>query len=227
LWRRILNSFFPLYKAANAEVWCCDLDCAQTAVDLTTISADENLRANRFFQDIHRRRYIAAHVALRRVLSLSTGQPASALNFLSGHSGKPFLESVPGCHFNISHSDGVALIAVSSQWEVGVDIECVSDLKDLRELAIHHFSKDELQAWSALPEDLQNDAFYKVWVRKEACVKATGWGLNMSLPSFNVGFEPTQKVVTIDCPDGSSANVEVHSLSTGRGSYGAVAWWHT
>jgi 4'-phosphopantetheinyl transferase len=212
-----------VFRGSNAEVWCCDLDSFPYEDEIEMLSKEERSRADRFFQRAHRARYLAAHVALRHLIGDMTGKSPGSLTLLSGRFGKPYIADGSICHFNLSHSGGMALIALSSQCEVGVDIELTTDLEMAPELAAQHFCADELSEWSALPAALRMDSFYKVWTRKEACVKATGWGLQLSPSTIRVGLELAEKRLKLPLPDGSVSAVAVQSVPLGNGSFGALA----
>ena len=79
----------------------------------------------------------------------------------------------PAFDFNIAHSGGITICITSASHKVGVDIEEVrsQDILPLKE----HFTPRE---WSVINgSDNITDAFYKLWVRKEALIKATGKGV--------------------------------------------------
>ena len=102
--------------------------------------------------------------------------------FAAGPHGKPRLDGDgAGIHFNLSHSGGLALIAVARGVEVGVDLEEIRPRPDLERVARRVFTEAEREA-VALGGDR---AFYRHWVAKEAFVKATGRGVE-SLRSFEV-----------------------------------------
>src|SRR5690242_8597188 len=98
------------------HVWCVDLqgDCFPPP------TAGEAARAVRFADPQLARRYLAAHGALRAILGQFAG---TRLTFAVGEKGKPYLPYAPEVKFNLSRSHDRALIAVSRDAEVGVDIE--------------------------------------------------------------------------------------------------------
>lgn len=116
------------------------------------------------------------------------------------------------------------MIAIAPRHEVGVDVEFLVDLTDGLELAKEHFSKCEMLAWSNLPLHRRNQAFLEIWTRKEACVKAVGWGLNMPLASVNVGLGPLPRQLRVNLPNGAAAEIVVQSLAVGPWGVGAIAW---
>jgi 4'-phosphopantetheinyl transferase len=130
---------------------------------------------------------------LRRVLARYTGQIAAEIEFEYGPHGKPYLKN-PGrsadVSFNLSHSEDVALVAVTRGREVGIDVERVKPKRDYLEVAKFYFSRQERIQLSRLPRDLRREAFFHGWARKEAFIKALGLGLAFPLDEFSVSLEP-------------------------------------
>ncbi len=230
--------FERLHTWPLGEVWRCDLAAApDDAAAWAVLSAAEQTRARRFAFEHHRRRFVAAHAALRRLLADTLGERPEALVFDAGPYGKPFLPGAPRLHFNLSHSDDSALAVISSQVEVGIDIEHQRELRDAHGLVQRHFSEAEQAAWFALPVLARQAAFHEVWARKEACVKALGWGLSLPLETVNVGWStPSSSPASADAshsldlhvslPDGGRAGLGVFSLHLAPDWAGAVAWVH-
>lgn len=158
-----------------------------------TVAAEELARAERFRFEKDRRRFTVAHGSLRTILSRYLGVPPGRLRILYGPHGKPRLAEETGgswLRFNLAHSHGRALCAVTAQREVGIDIErIVNDIEnDL--IAEHLFSFGEGAALRALPSEKRPEMFYRFWTQKEAYGKATGDGLHLPLDQFEVAFTP-------------------------------------
>ena len=108
-------------------------------------------------------------------------------------SGKPALaaqQNPHGLEFNVSHSAGLALIAVSAGHRVGVDIEKIRSEVDTTALAERFFSVRERTGLRVLPDHLRVPAFFACWTRKESFLKATGQGLSFPLVDFSVTTHP-------------------------------------
>jgi 4'-phosphopantetheinyl transferase len=166
--------------------WPLDVDAAERARLSAFLSDDEKARAARFVFERDRERYIVAHGRLREILGGRANAHPNTLHFEHSDQGKPAL--VPRAfHFNLSHSDGLAALAVSADFALGVDVEAVRPLKE--DVAERFFSRREVEALARLSPDDQLHGFYRCWTRKEAVIKAIGEGLSRPLDSFDVSVE--------------------------------------
>jgi 4'-phosphopantetheinyl transferase len=95
-----------------------------------------------------------------------------------------------GIGFNLAHTDNLALLAVRAGGEIGVDVEQVRPIPDMEELVARFFSANENALFKTLPVKLRGAAFFNLWTRKEAWLKATGEGIASSLRSVEVSFLP-------------------------------------
>lgn len=176
------------------DIWNWSLD--QSFADVfdahTLLSGDEQGRAQRFLKDVDRRRYIIGRAGLRRILATYLGIEPRAIRFGYNNWGKPELELTDRSrlHFNLSHSAGEAMLAVSAHAEVGIDIEEIRPLQE--DIAKHFFSGFECAVLAALPAGERLAGFYRCWTRKEAFVKAHGAGLSVPLDSFDVSLEAVE-----------------------------------
>jgi 4'-phosphopantetheinyl transferase len=170
------------------HLWLVPLDdpAFQVPERLALLDDAERRRAARFHFARDAQRWSAAHVALREVLSAHCGRAAASLRFAAQADGKPYLELPEAPAFNLSHSDGLALIAVGGTLPLGVDIEAIRPVPEMAGVAESHFAEDERRVLFDLPERDRLDAFYRIWTRKEAYVKATGVGIGPALAKFSV-----------------------------------------
>jgi 4'-phosphopantetheinyl transferase len=173
--------------AIDISVWRLDLAFAADKSLPLLLSPDERARADRFVHSRDKERYIAGRGRLRQLLGAYVGVPPEALGFVYDENGKPSLGEPGGPFFNLTHSHGLAALAVTGACPIGIDIEEVSwcDL----ELAKRFFSPREYEALLALPEADRALGFFQCWTRKEACVKVHGAGL-MALDEFAVSLAP-------------------------------------
>jgi 4'-phosphopantetheinyl transferase len=174
----------------RVDTWVVRLDEPQAAVSSYPLSADEIERAAQFVFDLHRRRYVNCRRALRSILSTYVGVPPERLVFAYGERGKPALAGGSPWHFNVSHSEDLALVAVTTAGPVGVDVESIDRDVDIEGLGERFFSMDECADLFALTAEARREAFFNCWTRKEAYIKAIGDGLACPLDSFAVTIRP-------------------------------------
>lgn len=169
-------------------VWSVELENVRID-DVSALSSQEVDRANRFAFENVRRAFIQGRLFLRRVLARILDCSPAAIEFISEGNGKPKLRQ-GSLAFNLSHSGGTALLAVTRNRPVGVDLEFIRAERDLLGLAQRFFAKNEYDELRRLPETDQLRAFYLAWTRKEAFIKALGEGLSHPLDSFEVTLTP-------------------------------------
>jgi 4'-phosphopantetheinyl transferase len=88
--------------------------------------------------------------------------------------------------FNLSHSKGFAIFAITRGREVGIDIEQVDGTRAWRDVAKVFFTGCEREVISRLPADRQIEMFFEIWTRKESILKALGMGLQFDPAHIDV-----------------------------------------
>jgi 4'-phosphopantetheinyl transferase len=212
-----------LAAPAPLQLWKVALHELPSAAAIATLSIAEREQAQRFAFEHLRRRYLAAHVALRQVLSESTGLAADSLQYESGPFGKPSLRGASTCAFNMSHSGDVAVIATAPSGEIGVDVEVLRPVSDSLALAQRNFTPAEHQHLLATPSEWRDLVFLRIWTRKEACIKALGYGLSLAPETFEAGVHAHECQVSIATPEGA-AELRLVSLPESEGSVMALSW---
>lgn len=209
------------------HVWQVDLDDPHARADdcAQVLDPGERARADQFAFALLRQRYLAAHVALRGILGLSLGRAPDAIALRTDANGKPCLADAPRpLRFNLSHSAGMALVAVSWRHEVGVDLERWSEPAHLMAMVGRYFSVSEKEAFWTMPDDQRMHGFHRWWTLKEACLKATGVGLRYPLDAFSVEFRPQFRPRLLDGPS-TMQGLQLWSLDMpGVGWSAALAW---
>ncbi len=189
----------PELSANDVHVWLAHLPSARPALERATavLSIDERERIARFRFEALRECSTLTRGILRWLLGHYLQTAPEQLAFTYGLHGKPALVST-GLHFNTSHSGDYALFAFTRANDIGVDIEQVrGDLARREEIARRHFAPGENEQLQAVPESERTRAFFQLWTRKEAFVKARGDGLFSGLDRFEVSLgEP--RVLSVD-----------------------------
>jgi 4'-phosphopantetheinyl transferase len=187
--------------AGFVDVWSVDLSFDELDLQgfYQTLSSFERTKLLAFKQKLLANRYLAVRGVLRRILADYLKVEPGVLQFEVSPFGKPYLKHSP-LFFNISHSGDCLLIAISDFDQIGIDLELIKSRANLLGLAKRCFSLSELNFWLNLPVDAQQQAFYRLWVRKEAFVKAVGRGIVLGLNQCELCLPDLNRFVTI--PDG-------------------------
>ncbi|MCP9455859.1 MAG: 4'-phosphopantetheinyl transferase superfamily protein [Nitrospira sp.] len=181
---------------ALVHVWGVNLDLQEGDLPYawSLLSEEEQRRADRLLSSLHRRRYIAAHAALRTLLSSYCGNgPSLVIN--KTVEGKPYLPDFPSLCFSLTHSHEKAVVAVAKGRNVGVDLEKVRFERDVLGLTRRFFSiqdrcfieNDRIEGQG--PSSI-HERFLMTWVAREAVAKADGAGIRF--PLYQEWFEPNE-----------------------------------
>jgi len=199
-------------RSGEVDVWAFDVACpAEELSEYEAILApDERARASRFHFERDRSRFTCVRGSLRTLLGGYLGARPVDIAFEYGIHGKPALAGRHGSplKFNVSHSDGVALMAISHGVEVGIDVEAIRPMADANQIAARFFSPRETAELRALPAA----SFFTCWTRKEAYLKARGLGLAQQLRAFSVTISPAATPLVVDDKDGEGALWPIHEL---------------
>jgi 4'-phosphopantetheinyl transferase len=163
--------------AVEIEVWCLDLDQPVGAL-AGLLSPDETERAGRYGRELERNRFVYARGAVRTILGEHLGVPGAQLEFAPGSKGKPSLHHpCPGFEFNLTHCEGMALLALSQDCPVGVDLEYVRSRPAQMKIARRLFTRSVQDELASLPTDQLAAAFTRSWTEYEARAKCLGAGI--------------------------------------------------
>lgn len=175
----------------EVHVWRLALDQSDRVLTefRATLEAHELERASRFHFEQHRRHFLIGRGGLRYVLARYLDVKPQDFRFSYGAYGKPALVG-EGVRFNVSHSHGVALVAVAADRELGVDVEHIRADFATEDIARRFFSRLEVAAFNSLRIDERVAAFFRCWTRKEAYIKAIGRGMSEPLDAFDVTLAP-------------------------------------
>ncbi|MFM7316384.1 MAG: 4'-phosphopantetheinyl transferase family protein [bacterium] len=155
----------------------------------SVLSETEKARNLRYRHDRDRRLHLLARLMVRSLLSgLEPEIRPAAWIFDQDIYGKPYISGpangINRFHFNVSHTDGLVVVAISTCGIVGVDVENPSRATDYLGLAHRFFSAIESEQIRNGESARQVSEFFRIWTLKEAYVKAIGKGLAHGLDSF-------------------------------------------
>jgi 4'-phosphopantetheinyl transferase len=212
------------------HVWRADLNVRQQLLEALedTLEKEERDRANRFHFEKDRCHFIAARGILRVILGRYLKLKPNRLKFIYTPHGKPKLANEMAFNylkFNLSHSHGLALYAITLSREIGIDIERCRTNLSFEKIAKRFFSPLEFKMLSALPPSERIEGFFNCWTRKEAYIKAIGEGLSIPLNQFDVTLNPSDEARILRIKEDSilASYWSLYSLTPAAGYVGAVA----
>jgi len=140
-----------------------------------------------------KKQFLITQVLARTVLASLVGEhDPGAIRFERNPYGKPFLPNSNQPRFNLTNSNGLVVLAVTADVEVGIDVEYTMRKAACLQLARRYFAEDEAATFVELEEAALRDRFFDYWTLKEAWLKAYGTGLRTPLNHF--GFTLSEKV---------------------------------
>jgi 4'-phosphopantetheinyl transferase len=191
-------------RSGEVHIWRAFMDEPSVGIPALEdfLDEEERERAARFFFAEDRRRYEVAHHVTREVLSRYLESPPGRVGIMKDLWGRPKLggeSAVGGVQFSMSRSRNLVLIAVAWNREVGIDVEYIAPDPIDTSIARRWFSEKEVAILRGLDEERRSEAFFWLWVRKEACLKAAGRGLSVPLDSVDASPENTDFIEMAAC----------------------------
>ncbi len=210
----------------DVHVWSFKLDCSTPVLtDFRGILCEEERdRAARFRFDTHRHRFIKGRAVSRFILSHYLDIAPNKIEFKYGSHGKPGLADPQNdLTFNLSHSEDLAFLAITRTGPIGVDVESIRTLDDFDALVSRFFSSAENEVFEKLPLEQKPSAFFNLWTRKEAWLKATGLGISQHLNRVEVSFLPGAPARFVSLPVEFQGDWSLFQLSSPPGFTAALA----
>lgn len=215
-----------ILSEGEAHIWRADLElnaCFKSSF-LKLLSPDEKNRAQKFRFDNDSQNFIAARGILRSLVGKYLEINPAEISFQYNEFGKPGIANNTPLHFNISHSQNMALFAFTNNFDVGVDVEFVNPNIEVKDIAKNFFSKNEIIKLLSLPEEQQALGFFNCWTRKEAFIKAVGEGLSFPLDQFEVSLEPDKpaKLLATHWDPKAVSKWSMYSITPGKKFVGSL-----
>lgn len=215
---------WPVLGDAEVQVWLAHLPSALASQEelAAVLSPDEVERAARFRSPAHQDRARITRGILRTLLGRHAQRDAREISFTHSEHGKPALPPTSGIHFNLSHSGEYAAFAITRLGAVGVDVERIrEDMPQLDEIARRYFAASEQAQLQSVEEGDRVRAFFTLWTRKEAFVKARGDGVCSGLEQFEVLLS-TPRLIKIQGDAQAAAHWSMADIPRVPGYSGAV-----
>ena len=151
----------------EVQLWRVDLESlrAEESRWRNVLSTDERARADRFHFLRDRQSFTASRAILRIILASHLATEPNAVTFSYSEKQKPSLGAAHAASditFNLSHSGGMGLVAITRRREIGVDIEDIRRDFEVEGIAHGFFSENERTQLAALPSTERFEAFFAV-----------------------------------------------------------------
>lgn len=211
----------------SIDLWPFDIESVDQERALSTLSEAEHERAAGYSDPTAQQVFTACRGELRQILSIYLNIAPSVIPIAITPSGKPVVDQVadgnPSIQFNLSHAGGLGMIAVTRGQEVGVDVQPHDPDRPIMDIAKRFFTPREYEHLSSLPGDQVTIAFYSLWSRKEALVKAVGSSLGSKLTDLEVLGDGGLLTDLAKVGEDSTRTFAATDLRTPAGYSGAVA----
>jgi len=125
---------------------------------------------------------ITSEIFIKHIANNQLGIAKEKLIIGKNKYGKPFLANFPNVHYNISHTKGLVVCAISDSC-VGIDVERIKPFN--KRIVERFFSKNEREYIFASKEN-QDERFAEIWTKKESYIKWIGKGMAIPIDSFDV-----------------------------------------
>lgn len=193
----------PLLVSVEIHFATLDVDSVAQQRYEAMLRPEELARTTRYRSATDAERYVVRRGKLREQLAARLGCEPRDVPLNCNYFGKP---SVTGSdlRFNLSHSGGIALYVFARGCEIGCDIEWRRPEFARDGVAERFFSARELESLRAVPRSHRVKAFFNCWTRKEAFIKALGFGVSYPLKAFDVSLAPGEQPALLRGPLGWS-----------------------
>ena len=166
---------------------------AHSNTNASCLSAQENLSCHKLSPE-NALNYRRNRAGLREILSRYMHQTAAEISFSYNTSGKPYLNKTNGpIEFNLSHCNGMTVVAISQQYGVGIDVEPKQTRHNIERIAQRMFCANIFKQIQQLNGTEQNKCFVTHWTQFEARVKARGGSIfdqkNDLLPTLSIELD--------------------------------------
>lgn len=210
-------------SAPSADIYLINLNIEDKTLqaELSLLNAEEQAQAQRYLFPHLRRRHIAVHSALRRILARYTGDDPQALQIAKGTYGKPYLPRHRRLAFNLSHSGDWALLGISAgppesaPVKLGIDLEYYRSSTSFAKISERHFTASERASLPPVQSPKYPQEFLRLWTRKEAVTKCLGTGLRTPLRDFSAPLNRDPAQVEWHTPQ-TTAGLTVQNIDVSR-----------
>lgn len=196
LWHSRSRCDYALHD--QSHIWLVDLENLtpeQWVYWASFLNEEEILHLKKYHFEKDRQQFVGGRSVLRQLLSRYLKVAPQKIPLRKTRSGKLFVDSLRyRIRFNLSHSGSKILIGLNQKNRIGIDLEQLNPIQDVRAVVENLFSDNEQKM---VRTNENNQSFYKLWTRKEALVKASGSGLVDGVAALEVSAHINDVVMNI------------------------------
>ncbi len=227
-WRVPSPDVFHSLRQGQVHLWRILLDQSSEQLEFFKkfLSTDEQARARKFRVPQPHDQFLTTRSSLRLLLGRYLDTHPQHLEFSTSPRGKPGLtDAALPIQFNVSHTNGLALVAITLSDPIGVDVEWEDRRIQDEEIAERYFSARESTHLTSLSHPDRTREFFKYWTCKEAYLKMIGVGLTEQLSECEITFESqgTQALVSFTSHHNQDTPYSLHWLKGAPHHMAAVA----
>lgn len=202
------------------NIWTIDIQTLLPALPQLeqVLSPAEKEHAARFHQKKDAQQYILTRSILRILLAETLSLQPPEIDIVTTDYKKPVLSNNNSIHFNVSHSENLAVIAIAHQ-RIGIDVEFLKPGFEYHTVAAYAFSDAELDHLAKSTDPQQE--FFRLWTRKEAFLKGLGAGLINELKLISC-LDAANAIPAVI--EGINADWELRTLSLSPGYIMSIAF---
>ena len=215
--------------ASQVHVWRISLNPAPLplASFRTYLSPDEAARADQFKHDSAQEQFVVTRSLLRQLLGWYAGMAPSDIQLKKTSEGKPYpvFPEPMDLRCNVSHTKGMAIVAISGGDSIGIDVESVDRRVNTEELAKRFFSRREACRLGEVEPNQRIRWFLTYWTCKEAFLKMQGLGLHADISKYEIELEVGSQTASIAGlpPSNTQMPYTLWRMNPGKIFIGAVA----
>lgn len=219
-----MSELEPFFQRGQIHIWKVPLPLPEPVVSRLkeNLNFEERERSGRFHFVQDQLKYMTARGSLRAILGSYLNERPDTLRFEYGAYGKPLLLRLPTAYridFNLSHCGDMAVIGVASRRRIGVDVETIRKLPELKDIARQYFSREERAFIASADGEAKGRLFFHFWTRREAAAKARGLDISAALSDLEIPFYPLGSEALLEQEGGTWS---IHDLQLGPAHIGAV-----
>ena len=181
-------------KKIRVFTWSLDLPESDAVDFMSQLSSDEHQRARRLVKKEDALHFMAARAGLRMILGAEIGESPRDVTFQLSPSGKPRLANHGDMHFNLSHSSGHAVLVLSRQQPVGIDIERIRTLAS--GIETQFLSSEEIARLTHVPASARTASLVALWAAKEAVIKLYGDSRQLKPGDIDLNLDGTGQITS-------------------------------